>query len=362
MGRLGDRRGFALPLTILLIALLTVMLSSGFARVRADRQVANASTDMAAAVAVAQSGLQSYLGTLNTDACERPIRPSDGDSTRINVTGGYADVVAYVAQRPLDTLANWLYVVRSTGYVINPSSSVRQAKRTVAQFAQWQSGTIDMPAAFVAANGLTRASGGSGQLHGADENWPSSCRIPNRYGVLTPSDGVPSPLTDFNLTGVSPYVQGWSNPKNVADSTHVDWFETITGVLEPDYTTIQTGNWNYPVMVVPGNATLGLPGQTTYGTGLLVVGNTLTIQGNFVQWYGVILVGGRIRFDANDQRFDGYIASGLNAQLGIAAGSGQIGGNYLDIDLNSSFIRQAMAPLSGFAPIGNAWTDGWKDY
>ncbi len=81
-----NERGFALPVTILLVALLTVLLSAGFTRVRAELEITEGTAQVAAALAVAQSGLHTYLGMLNVDTCSRPIRPADGDSLRINVT------------------------------------------------------------------------------------------------------------------------------------------------------------------------------------------------------------------------------------------------------------------------------------
>jgi hypothetical protein len=76
----------------------------------------------------------------------------------------------------------------------------------------------------------------------------------------------------------------------------------------------------------------------------------------------VVLVGGRIFFDAADQRFDGLVASGLNRQLGMSVPTGSFGGDYLDIDYNSRYIYLAMRPLAGFAPVANALTEDWNTY
>ena len=58
----GDRRGFALPVTIFLITFLTILLTAGFARVRADRQITHSSDLAGDAFSIAQSGLESYMG------------------------------------------------------------------------------------------------------------------------------------------------------------------------------------------------------------------------------------------------------------------------------------------------------------
>jgi hypothetical protein len=357
----GDA-GFALPLVLFLVALLTALLAAGLTRVQIDREIAEASDATTSATTVAWSGLQTYLGTLTLDACERPVRPPDGDSVRINVPGGYAEVVARVVRVPPDTLANWLYLVRSSGYAIQPASgSTPVATHTAAQYAEWQSGLLSLPAAFTAANGLTRTSGGSGQLHGADEDSVWSCPMPGRAGLRVPS-GSPPDLDDYDLTG-SPTVEVSGTGSGIVTGAQIDWAQTLApGTLVPDFTTVQADDWTYPLQLVSGNAVLGAPGATTFGTGLLIVAGDLTVLGSFVQWYGVVLVGGEIHFDAADQRFDGLVASGLNAQLGTGPGPGQIGGDYTDIDFNSRYVRRAMRPLTGFAPVANARIDNWWTY
>jgi hypothetical protein len=359
-----NERGFALPVTILLVALLTVLLSAGFTRVRAELEITESTDQVALALAVAQSGLHTYMGTLNVDTCSRPLRPADGDSLRINVTGGYTEVVARVVQRPLDTLANWTYLIRSTGYAINPlEGSTPTARRTVTQFAEWQSGQLTFEAAFTAANGLDDEDNGTGEFRGEDGNWPVICRDPDKYAIRVPAGQAPL-IPGYTTTGLSPNVAEWSTPSDVTLGTNVDWFATINSGIVPDYTSVQNWDWNYPLVYIAGDATVGSLGSTTTSTGLLIVTGDLRILGNFFQFYGVVLVGGRVIFDADDQRFDGYLASGLNEQLGINVSDTDIGaGNdYTDVDFNSAHIRLAMQALAGWAPMANAWIDNWATY
>jgi hypothetical protein len=342
------------------MALLTVLLTAGLALSRAEIEIAMATQAITEADIVARGGLQTYLGTDVFDACGRPIRPPDGDSVRINVTGGYAEVVAHVVRRPPDSLANWLYIVKSVGHVIRPDSgSAPVATRIVAQFAEWQSGYLDLPAAFTAANGLYRTAGGTGQFHGADEDSISGCQTPTRRSLRT-SNGVPD-LSGYELTGYAP--SGLGTGSDIVTAAGIDWGAALVpGRIIPDFTSPQPDNGTYPIVLVQGNATVGTSGATTFGRGLLIVSGDLTILGSFVQWYGVVLVGGQIVFNAADQRFDGLVASGLNRQLGMAVPTGSFGGNYLDIDYNSRYIYLAMRPLAGFAPVANALTEDWNTY
>ena len=361
-----SEHGFALPLTLFVVALVTIILSGALVQVEVDRRVAESSADEVDVVALAQGGLQTYLATTNLDGCYRALRPADRDSVRINLTGGYADVVAHVAQRPLvDTLAPWRYAVRATGRVIEPTMGADpRAARTVAQYADWSSGWMDGLGAFVAANGVVRSPTGycfgaayCGEFRGGDQ--APSCRaaVPR----LRVAGAVPD-LSYYNVDGNSP-VGGYTSV-NLANATNIDWAKTIGGGLVPDYNYVRAWDfsWPPPTMLVQGNAILGSAGQYTYGWGLLIVTGDLRVLGEFVQWWGVVLVGGRINFDANSQYFDGMVVSGLNAQLGQVVPQGTIGGDILDIDYDSMYLRLALLSLAGFGAVSNTWVENWASY
>jgi hypothetical protein len=364
--RLREPHGFALPITLFVVAIVTLMLSVAFIRVQTDRRIADSSGDRVSVLAVAQSGLQTYLGTVSFDGCDRAIRPLDGDSVRINVQGGYVDVVAHVVQRPADTLTPWMYIVRSTGHLIDPTQGQDpQAVRTVAQFAHWQRNSMKVLAAFTAANGLvTSGWTNTGELRGVDQA-PSGCKEPDVYAGRVPNNNAPSPLTSYTLTGKSPYVYEANNKGDVADQTKIDWLETITGGIVPDYENLRLWDSSYPVMLLEGNVFLGCGPGTTTGYGLLIVTGDLVIAGSSthcLQWNGIVLVGGEIDFQASDQRFDGTVISGLNKQQGEKVDAGSAPGGNLDIDYDSRFVRLALKSLAGFAPVGNAWVDNWATY
>lgn len=361
MRRIQPEAGMALPATLLIITLVTLMLATAFVRVQADRRIAESSGDLVDALAVAQSGLQTYLATTTLDACEWPIRPADGDSVRINLTGGYADVVAHVVQKPADTMATWTYIVRSTGRVIQPTQGADpQASRTVAQFAEWQRGTLTVLAAFTAANGLSSESG-TGEFRGVDQA-PAGCTMPNSLAIRVPAGEAPSDMSSYVLTGAPPQLLAADDGTTIANLTGIDWAATTSGGVTPDYTTIQANDTSYPVMLVTGNAFLGTAGSSTTGYGTIIVTGDLTVQGSTVQWYGVLLIGGKLRFDASSQRLDGAVIIGLNEQLGVNVPVTQLGGGYVDIDYDSRYIRRALNGFAGFVPIQTAWVDNWATY
>lgn len=347
----------ALPATLLIIAFVTVMLATAFVRVQADRRIAESSGDLVDALAVAQSGLQTYFATASTfDACEQPSRPPDGDSVRINVTGGYADVVAHVVRKPADTMTAWTYIVRSTGRVIEPALGADpQAVRTVAQFAEWQRVRMTTPAVFTAANGFTRL-GGIGEFKGNDHTG-ASCATPIIGAMMSPVAEQPSSYAGYSITGA---VMTDADGPTTAAGTGIDWNGTITRIV-PDYTTVMLGDASYPIMRVTGAATIS--GSTASYGALIVTGDLTFSNSSSLRWSGVLLVGGRIIFsNTAEVHVDGLVASGLNEQLGVSPPTTGIGATDVKIHYDSREIRRSFRAVAGWVPVQNAWVDNWATY
>ncbi len=348
MPTLANRDGVALPLTIFVVTLVTLMLATALVRVDSDRLVAESSGDMVDALTIAQSGLQTYLGTATAP-------PADGDSVRVNVLGGYADVVAHLVRQPEDSTANRLFIVRSTGRVITPNlGPLPQATRTVAQFAQWQTGRIGIAAAFLAANGLRAVGGGFTTVTGVD----ACSQAPTVPGVRIPMGPIGSPIPDTDLQGAPPIIESGNGP-DVAAETTVDWAATVGGGMIPDYTTVQEADSSWSVQLVDGDVTL----TDTWGTGILIVTGNLILTGTSAEWNGVVLVGGRVEFTATTNRVRGLLITGLNEQLvGGNPPRGDIGATTIDVIYDSCFVQSAMQSLTGFVPVANAWVDNWSTY
>jgi hypothetical protein len=355
-----DVRGFALPAVIFLVALLTMLLTTGLSRVRADRQIAEASEDIADAFAIAQSGLQTYVGT-------RTARPPDADSVRINLTGGYANVVSQVVQNPSDTTENALYLVRSTGFVIDPDAgAVLQAQRTVTQFADWQTGSIERRAALTAANGIRPRNGPAGTrlVSGNDASSGPSCpaTAPPIAGLLTTNVTGP-PNLEVTFDGTPPSVEvGSSTGTIIAADTEIDWAATLSASFIPDYTTFQDGDMTRPIQRVTGDLVLN---GTYQGSGILIVPNNLILRGPSFSFEGIILVGDGIVFEATSIVIQGLVYSGLNESFGTNPSRTEMGGGTnteLRIIYHSCFVGQALAALTGLAPVANGWHDAWTQY
>jgi len=282
---------------------------------------------------------------------------------RINVYGpdgssiGYAWVVPHIVRKPVDTLANWMYVVRSTGHVVKPAMGADpQAVRTVAQFAQWQTGYFNIVSAYTAANRI-RHRGVIGAwnpgIDGVDD-----CSGSDVIGMRVPGG---SSMSSAGIRGYpTTYVDGGVS-SDIATSTQIDWEGTIGGGFIPDFTSFQPSNGSFLSQFVDGDLTI----RNQWSSGILIVTGDLTFSGSYAYFLGIVLVGGRISFDAYYNYIIGAVVSGLEAQL--------VGGNprgseifeaskNLYIQYNSCYVRSALQNLTGFMPISNAWVDNWAEY
>ncbi len=345
-------KGFVLPLTIFVLTVITIMLAAIFVQVQVDRRVAESSGDVLTASSVAASGLGRYFAYRDSLG----VRPPDGDSVRVNVVGGYADVVAYISQRPADSLGGITYIVRSTGTLIRPTQgSDPQARRAVAQFGRWQFGTMDVLGAFTAINDFrpctTGGCAGTYALSGWDE-----CTAISRPGLRVPTGSTPNPI---GPPQVVPFKLEADNAATVALQTEIDWASVKGGVFDPDYTTLtDLSSWSSYLLVGDQSVT------DLTGTGLLVVTGDLTTSGLVFNWRGVVLVGGTIVFLADTSYVRGAVVSGLNVLTGPPPSAGLVAldSTHVDVRYNSCHVASSFAAFTGFAIIANSWMDNWAMY
>ncbi len=347
MTRFRSERGFALPTTIFLVTILTVMLATALARASSDHEVADSGKSAVDALAIAESGLNSYMDGQTS-------RPSDSDSLRINVTGGYADVVVLVLQNPADQTEYEYFVIQSSGYVIDPNQGDTPiAERTVAQMALWQVGRIRRIAALVAANGLNTKGVSAPDMNGYDQ---STCGAPGVAGIRLPTQAPPNGSYDGN-----PATWIGETSDSVANETGINWQLITDGEFNYDYTDLSTMT-DSSSYYIDGDLTLAANGE-----GLLIVTGDLTIDAGFWRWDGIVLVGGRIIFiaAANDTEFYGMVVTGLNEQLGgppvEKSETNQADDRLFYYDACN--VDNALKALTtGLIPINNAWIDNWATY
>lgn len=350
MARPANERGSALPLTILLVTIITLMLTAAFVRVQADRRMAEGSGATADALAVATSGLQRYMAFYDSVQ----VRPVDGDSVRINLTGGYADVVAHLVQVPGDTMQIHTYIVRSRGTVIQPAQGPDpQARRTVAQFAYWFQGGIKAVAALTSINPSDYVpQAGTDVVIDGNDGCTVDATMGFRASWASDRPGTPIGTPGWKIQDT------WSV---VAGETGIDWAAIESGDVEEDYTSVINGDTTFATYILDG-AEENLTDIT--GTGLLIVLNKLDTEGARFEWDGVVLIGDDFDPNADTTIVRGLVVTGLDRIIGapVADNGFQDPDDNVYISYNSCNIARALARFRGFDAVRNAWIDNWATY
>ena len=359
-----QQRGFALPITIFLIAILTLMLGSTFTRAATENRIAGGSKAAIVAMFVARSGLEKYFSQDFSDW----NRPVSGDSMRLDLQGGWAWVVAEVLRTPADTMNDFLYIIRSTGYAENPRQPGNVlANRAIAQFAHWQTPWLDAPrAALIAANGLD-IDGPSNKVVFDGRDRPNAlCAgdplLPDGFGARLPASGNDD-LGRAIYHGAPERLRSGTR-QSVAQLVNIDWAAIRSGEFIPDYTSPQNGlTGDFPSQLVDGNYYESL--KHFEGEGLLIVTGNLRVSDSRDYWYwrGVILVGGEARFESDTTYIYGRVITGLNYLTGGTPDDTNVRATQLArIRFDSCNIRKSLAFMQGFVPLENTWVDNWSTY
>src|SRR5688572_13472880 len=147
--RSSSQSGFAMPMVLLTMVLLTVGLVALLQMVGSDRRVPDNQSAQVKAFTLAQSGLEHFLAKRDSLSvwvadsnkwilASSMLRPARSESLSVALTNGYADVV--LRQVRVGTqFQPHVFAVRSHGVsTVRRLSGAPQAERTVAQYAYWQ--------------------------------------------------------------------------------------------------------------------------------------------------------------------------------------------------------------------------------
>jgi Tfp pilus assembly protein PilX len=350
--------GIALPMAMLLIAVLTVLLAAGFSALGSERRVNANDEAQLDAFMLAETGLERFIARRDSLGFTS-APPAVAESTRITLGGGYADVVLQRVRT--DSVAKrYGYAVRSHG--VSTVAALRgtpQAERTVAQYATWETGTMNVLSSWTSLSGLLKNGASSMGTGGVD-----ACAVmPTIAGVAVPTNpgytqnGGSSPAPQGN-----PPVKNLGNNPEAAESVKIDWDGIVNrNAVTPDIT-IPPGSWPsftdpdyWPVIRV--NGSYALPGD---GQGTLIVTGSLTISGNLT-WRGVLLVGDNL-ISNGINGVDGATITGLNVKLGASVPQSDVGNGTKRYNYNSCNVDKAMARFGQLVGYTNAWVDNWPTY
>ncbi|HVX39559.1 MAG TPA: pilus assembly PilX N-terminal domain-containing protein [Gemmatimonadaceae bacterium] len=365
MGRLENRKGFALPMAILIIAVLTAALAASFASTSAEYTTNAAERAQARAYNLAETGLEQFMVLRSQTGwctnCGDPIQV-DSEWTRVTLPGGYADVVAVKVRPALDSTTPAVYFIRSKGtdtsVALSGGAGVN-AEHTVGIFAKWQTATMKVNAAWVSLSGLVK--NGAGTISGVD-----ACgQQPNVAGAMEPQGDFVNNGGASTFLGTPP-VDTSNSLSQLEAKVGIDWNSIVNENAIPADIEIPSGSFpsstafsdtNYwPVIRIHTN-NYSLPNK---GRGIIIADSNFTISGSNM-WSGIVLVGGQLTSNGNNTTY-GATLSGLNYLIGGAPVTSNItddatANGQKTYVYNSCSVSKATTKMRKYVAIPNSWMD-----
>lgn len=325
---LQARRGFALPLAILALALMTATIVAAYSTTSAETVANNAMRSQERALQLAQTGLQQfYVRRSEAGFCSNCASdPSVADSewTRITLPGGYADVVAMRQRQRFSSLGiAAVYFLRATGVDtgvrLSGAGNATYARRTIGQYATWGTTPVRVMGGLTSLNGLRNNATGGGERIDGDDACGGGVSVP---GAVVPRGGLYGGTG--NLPGGSIPVDSTKTLDSLRKVIGIDWQGIIVNNALPADITIPGGSFPtalafalggttyWPVIRIKNSYTLPNDGK-----GLIIADSNLVIPAG-VDWDGIILVGGAISV-AGTGILEGVVITGLNRMLSTTA-------------------------------------------
>jgi hypothetical protein len=360
-------------MAILAIALMTAGVVAAYSTTTAETVSNNAMRSQNRAYQLAEAGLHQFMVRRGQagfcDNCVSNPAVADSEWTRVDLVGGYADVVAMRVRPALADGSPSIFFIRSTGTDttarLGGAGSAVYARRVIGQYATFATSGVKGMAGWTSLNGLTKSnSGPQPPVRGSDD---CNASADLAAGIVAPKGG------QFGGGGTNPNGSPNYDTTMTLDSLRkrvgIDWNAIVNHEAIPADITIPGGsypNWltwlfnpdYYPVIrVKTNNWSLPSPGR-----GILIVDTNLTIASNET-WDGIILVGGKITAGGNGTS-EGLVLTGLNLLLPGAATPAN--GTTTDNDVinntkrfyyDSCVASYAADKLRVYFGFSNSWTD-----
>ena len=371
--RVTRRAGFALPMAILALALMTAAVIAAFSSTTSEIVTNSAMRAQDRAYQFAEAGLQQFMlrrgeaGFCSNCVSEPAL--ADSEWTRVNLAGGYANVVAMRVRPKLADGSPSLFFIRSTGVDTTAKMSgaglAVYATRTVGQYATFATAGIKPMSAWTSLNGVTsNPAGNQVPINGGDECAPPAASI---AGSVVPSGGGSS-FSNPQPTG-SPGTDASMTLDSLKKRVGIDWNAIVNyDAIPADITIPPTGNWPawwqfafdtsyWPVIRIKTSFTIPDDGR-----GLIIADSNLSFTSNNV-WDGIVLVGGKLTSSGSDTTA-GAVISGLNRTLpgavnplnGVSADNDALS-NSKRFRYNSCKAARASERIRVYFAWFNTWSD-----
>ena len=352
-----ERKGFALPVAILVVGLLSISIAAAFTLVNAERRGVDDQKAQVSAFVLAEQGLQTFfikrdsLGFKST-----PPAVKEGP-VRIMLKGGYADVQLDRIRPTTGSLAG-IYVVRSKGTQTQGAMNGTPAGvRTVAQYAAWEPASMEVLAGWTALSGIQK-NGASGSFLGVDACGDSA----SVAGVAVPL------IPGFNRPATADSTEYLGTTVNdAAREVEIDWAGILAGtalqpqyIVPPDAIPSFADTTFYPTILMSSTGNVGTSALNGGRGVLIVAGNLDTGSGATFNWKGIVLVGGDLTGNGNNN-IQGAIVSALNTKLGQTVPINTVNGTKT-YQYSSCEVAKALMGLGALIPLPNTWVDNWVEY
>ena len=369
------RRGFALPMVLLVMFMLVGAVASGFAMLSGERASDDATLRSEAAFALAETGLQQ--GLRNRTGRGLPAVPPVGEeSTRVTLTGGYADIITTRLRAAVGTTVPALYLVRSRG--VNQRTGTARSGNAVqfaSAFATFQLMTMKVQSSMTGINGINKA-GNSGIISGVDQ-----CALaPTLPAVAVPTDPGFTGQTDPLVGSPKVYTIGATSAEAAA-AVPFNWRAIVEdNAITADFDIpsngagFPTSEWflltenlnKWPTVIVRNGPSPNTEFTlSSKGRGLLIVFGDLRLNGNNAGWDGIILVGGRLTSNGTNE-VQGATITGLNEKLEPSLSVADNDVNDMNgtkkFMYNSCNVTSAMAALGSLRVFQNSWSNSFPTY
>ena len=371
MPLLENRKGFALPMAILVIAVITAALAAAFMATNAEIASNQAVKGTDRAYAIAENGLEQFIVRRSQSGwcqyCGSPPTTA-AESTKVASNGGYAWVVSRRIHPSSGTSDPAYYFITSTGVDTTTKMSAGgrtiYATRAVGMYAKWNVNTIKVLAGWTSLSGIQK-NGTAGVISGVDQCGADT----SLAGVTVPSGGWSS-AGGFAPTG-NPPIDSNQTTTQLASQVHIDWAGIMNGSITPDVE-IPPGSFPsasafndtsyWPIIRVHTN-NYSLPNA---GRGIIIADSNFVINGSNM-WDGILLVGGSLTSNGNNTTA-GATISGLNVLTGGSAGEGvvtvdtSVANGQKSYVYNSCKVSRATKGLQSYIVFPNTWVDNVAIY
>ena len=349
-------------MAVLVLALITAAVVAGYSSINAEVVSNNAMRAQQRAYQLAEVGMQQFLLRRNESGfctnCVADPAVADSEWTRVNLTGGYADVVAMRVRARMGDGSPALFFVRSRGVDtlvrLSGSGSATYATRTVGQYATFGTSGVRPLGAWTSLSGIT-SDPASGRVPVVGTNGCNAFHV--MPGVVLPRGGN---WTDYGTdpTGAPP-VDSSMFRDSLQKRVGIDWKAIVNENAIPADITIPPGSWpsfadpNYwPVIRLKRSASLPT------GRGLIIADSHVVVDEGY-SWNGIILAGSGLFVYGWGGTVNGVQISQLNYMLGngYTPQYRDYVGEQKRVQFNSCVAANAAARLRSYFVLPNTWVD-----